>query len=376
VVKGKLRQLGSVVIVVGVLVGVLGSVPAARASYPGADGTLAVQHSSAYTIENDNGVFSQNFALAFQAPAGGPFSTPVSCMALDGDWATEGDQICPQSASSFAPDGRSLVFSGVVYQGHGGALPSQSGCVNGSTCRQTIIVAAADGSAPRALTLPLADAEQPAFLPDGQQLIFAGAADDGVPHDLYVVNVDGSGLRRLTTVGASEPAPCQDGSIAYVHRGDVYVRGAGGGTRRLTRRGGTWPDCSHDSRTLVFDRGAALYTIGGDGKRLRHLTAPNTPGSGCPRPSSRAVLCVEGRAALSPAGGQVALTAVSVCTSQCGGPSFPPQCINLSERVVVIDLRGRVQRGARLATNGCQPDFGLADDTLAGVAWQPRPGGA
>jgi hypothetical protein len=88
------------------------------------------------------------------------------------------------------------------------------------------------------------------------------------------------------------------------------------------------------------------------------------------------VLCVEGRAALSPAGGQVALTAMSVCTSQCGGPSFPPQCINLSERLVVIDLRGRVQRSARFATNGCQPDFGLADDTLAGVGWQPLPGGA
>ncbi len=376
VVKGQLRQLASVVVVISALVGVLRSAPAARASYSGAAGTLAVQHSSAYTIENDNGVFSQNFSLVVQAPAGGPFSMPVSCAALDGNWATQGDQVCPESAPSFAPDGRSLVFSGVMYQGDAPALPSQSGCVNGDPCRQTIIVAAADGSARRPLLLALADAEQPAFLPDGQQLIFAGAPADGVPHDLYEVNLDGTGLQRLTASGASEPAPCLDGSIAYVHRGDIYLRGAGGGTRRLTRRGGTWPDCSHDSRTLVFDRGAALYTIGVDGKRLRHLTAPNTPRSGCPKPSSRAVLCVEGRAALSPAGGQVALTAVSVCTSQCGGPSFPPQCINLTERVVVIDLRGRVQRSARFATNGCQPDFGLADDVLAGIGWQPLPGGA
>jgi hypothetical protein len=255
--------LGSVVVavVVVVLVGVVRSVPAARASYPGAVGTLAVQHSSAYTIENDNGVFSQNFSLAVQAPAGGPFSSPVSCMALDGNWPTQGDQVCPESAPSFAPDGRSLVFSGVVYQGDAGALPSQSGCQNGSPCRQTIIVAAADGSAPRPLTVALSDAEQPAFLPDGQQLIFAGAPGDGAPHDLYAVNLDGTGLQRLTTAGASEPAPCPDGSIAYVHRGDIYLRGAGGGARRLTHRGGTWPDCSHDSRTLVFDRGAALYTI-------------------------------------------------------------------------------------------------------------------
>jgi hypothetical protein len=41
------------------------------------------------------------------------------------------------------------------------------------------------------------------------------------------------------------------------------------------------------------------------------------------------VLCVQGRPALSPAGGLVALTALSVCTSHCGGSSFPPQCTNL-----------------------------------------------
>lgn len=377
--QGKPRRPVSavvIVIVVVVVVGVLRLVPAAWASYPGAAGTLAVQRSSEYTIENDNGVTSQNFSLALQPPAGGPFGTPLSCQALDGNFGGQGDQYCPQSAPSFAPDGQTLAFSGVMYHSDGSTLPSQSYCQNSSPCRQMIIVAAADGSAPRPLTLPLADAEQPAFLPDGQQLIFAGAASDGMPDDLYAVNLDGTGLRRLTTTGASQPAACPNGSVAYVHRGDLYLRGAGGGTRRLTRRGGTWPDCSHDSRTLVFDRHAALYTISVTGRRLRRLTAPDTPRSGCPRPSSRGVLCVEGRAALSPSGGMVALAAVSACTSHCGGPSFPPQCTNLSERLVLIDLRGRVRRSDVVATNECQPDFGLADDTLGGVAWQPLPRGA
>lgn len=365
-----------VVLVVVVLVGVVGLVPAARASYPGPAGALAFQRSSAFTIENDNGVTSQNFSLALQAPAGGPFGTPLSCQAFDGNFGGAGDQYCPQSAPSFAPDGQTLAFSGVMYHSDGSALPSQSGCPNGGPCRHTIVVAAADGSAPRTLTLTLADAGQPAFLPGGERLIFAGAVTAGASHDLYAVNLDGTGLQRLTTTGATEPAPCPDGSVAYVHRGDVYLRGADGGTRRLTRRGGTWPDCSHDSRTLVFDRRSALYTISVTGRRLRHLTSPDTPRSGCPRPTSRGVLCVEGRSALSPAGGLVALAALSVCTSLCGGPSFPPQCTNLSERLVLIDLRGRVWRSDQVATNECQPDFGLADDRLGGVAWQPLPSGA
>lgn len=356
-----------------VAVGVLGLVPAARASYPGAAGVLAFQRSSAYTIENDNGVSSQSFSLAFRVPAGGPFGTPLSCQALDGDFGGQGDQYCPHSAPSFAPDGQSLAFSGVVYHADGSALPSQSGCPDGGQCHRTIIVAAADGSAPHPLALPLADAQQPAFLPAGQQLIFAGAAANGMPNDLYTVNLDGTGVQRLTATGASEPAPCPDGSVAYVHRGDLYLRDADGHTRRLTRAGGSWPDCSHDSRTLVFDRHAALYTISVTGQHLRHLTSPNTPKAGCPQPTSRRVLCVQGRPALSPAGGLVALAALSVCASHCGGTSFPPQCTNLSERLMLIDLRGRVRRSDRVATNECQPDYGLADDQLGGVAWQPLP---
>jgi hypothetical protein len=335
---------------------------------------LAVQRSSEYIIENDNGVTSQNFSLALQPAAGGPFGTPLSCQAFDGDFGSQGEQYCPQSAASLAPDGHALAFSGVVFDGDGSATPSQSSCQNGDLCHQTIIVAAADGSAPHALTLPVANAEQPAFLPGGQQFIFAGAASAGMPDDLYTVAQDGTGLQRLTTTGASQPAVCPNGTVAYVHRGDVYLRNATGATRRLTRHGGTWPECSHDSRTLVFDRRATLYTIGVAGRHMRRLTAPNTVRSGCPTPSARGVLCVEGRAALSPAGGLIAFGAVSVCTSRCGGPSFPPQCINLSERLVLIDLRGRVRRSDVIATNECQPDFGLAEDTLGGVAWQPLPG--
>ncbi|HEY5429996.1 MAG TPA: hypothetical protein VIK04_12840 [Solirubrobacteraceae bacterium] len=380
--RGPVPRIVVLVVLVVAVVGLIGLVPAADASYPGAAGELAFQRSSAYTIENDNGVFSQSFALAIQASAGGPFGMPLSCQGFDGNFGNEGEQYCPESAPSFAPDGQTLAFSGVMYHSDGSVLPSQSGCPNGGPCDQTLVIAAADGSLSHPLMTTLADAEQPAFLPGGQRLVFAGAATAGAATagaatDLYAVSLDGTALQRLTTTGASEPAPCPNGSVVYVHRGDLYLRSPAGAARRLTRHGGTWPECSRDSRTLVFDRRAALYTMSVTGRSLRYLTSPNTPGSGCPKPAARGVLCVEGRPALSPAGGLVAVIALSVCGSQCGATaSFPPRCTALSERLLLIDLRGRVRRRDQLAVNDCAPDFGLADDRLGGVAWQPLPGSA
>ncbi len=176
-VHGKPRWPVSVVVVV-VVIGVLGLVPAAWASYSGAAGALAFQRSSAYAIENDNGVASQNFSLALEAPAGGPFGTALSCQAFDGDFGGHGDQYCPQSAPSFSPDGHSLAFSGVMYHSDRSALPSQSGCPNGGPCRQTIVVAAADGSAPRLLMLPL-----------------VGARATGVPAERSAAHLRGGGHR-------------------------------------------------------------------------------------------------------------------------------------------------------------------------------------
>jgi hypothetical protein len=78
-------------------------------------------------------------------------------------------------------------------------------------------------------------------MPDGKTLIFAAKTNPTVPYDLYTVATDGTGLQRLTSNGASEPAPSANGSVVYVHDGDLYLCGVGDRTHRLTQRGGPCP---------------------------------------------------------------------------------------------------------------------------------------
>ena len=115
--------------------------------------------------------------------------------------------------------------------------------------RQTgLWVVNADGSNPRQLTR-YAVGSNPAWSPDGRRIAFrrlnwpplpsAGNSDLYVA-DLYVVNADGSGLRRLTRHAENVPrsfAWSPDGrTIAFLHNREVYiVKADGSDERRLTQ---------------------------------------------------------------------------------------------------------------------------------------------
>src|SRR5205823_987004 len=67
-------------------------------------------------------------------------------------------------------------------------------------------VSAAGGSSTRLTNGGTLD-YNPAWSPDGTQLVFASTCSGCAQSDLYIINRDGSGLRRLTTnAGAGHPA--------------------------------------------------------------------------------------------------------------------------------------------------------------------------
>jgi TolB protein len=193
----------------------------------------------------------------------------------------------------------------------------------------TLIVANADGSGQR--PLPLQSSEGPVFSPDSRRILFvrggriyvtsddwssgielvnAAPSTAGNPQwspdgdaisfvlgpdsrsaDVYVMNADGSGRRRVTHVGAGAGRPYSplwspDGTqIAYLLPGSLEVIGADGtGHRVLTRfPGPDFPSSlawSPDGKRIAFARlrldgvrsHSGLYVVRADGTDLHRLT--------------------------------------------------------------------------------------------------------
>jgi TolB protein len=145
----------------------------------------------------------------------------------------------------------------------------------------------ADGTGTRRLTSGKQNDSHPTWSDDGMRLAFER---DG---DIYVMSADGSGARRIsdTTAEEREPAWSPDGAwIAYVRRTpgtatrDLWLMRPDGSDRRmLTSQNATvtTPAWSPDSTRIAFasnkDDGVyALFTIGLDGKGLRRVAPTAT----------------------------------------------------------------------------------------------------
>jgi Tol biopolymer transport system component len=101
---------------------------------------------------------------------------------------------------AWSPDGRTIAFARLASA----SLPIEEA---------TLYLAAADGSSVRPLPVK---GVSPAWSPDGARLAFVSFADHNDPScpggcapsgELYVVNADGSGLRRLTRSRADDEHP-------------------------------------------------------------------------------------------------------------------------------------------------------------------------
>jgi TolB protein len=171
---------------------------------------------------------------------------------------------------AWSPDGRRLAF--LRFPNAEGPHPGDLFVVDVGTGREHRVVRLR-GAAP-----------DPSWSPDGRTIAYTGN------YGIHLVNVDGTGKRRLTTSPYGpdwdrEPAWSPDGKrIAYVSSGSttppgIYLMNADGtGKHRLTfgRTGDGAPAWSPDGRKILFtceaNQISDICVVGADGKGRMRLT--------------------------------------------------------------------------------------------------------
>ncbi len=152
-----------------------------------------------------------------------------------------------------------------------------------------IFVMDADG---RHLTKLSGTGTDPAWSPDGKEMVFAGVVDGR--SQIYLMNSDGSGKTRITHTldNDSEPVWSADGKrIAFVSNrngtglnltsnSQIYTMNAdGSGETRLTnsKYGARRPSWSPDGKKIAFGSGGGIYLMNPDGNGVIRLADGGGP---------------------------------------------------------------------------------------------------
>jgi len=166
----------------------------------------------------------------------------------------------PSTADLFAAwtaDGRQIVFTRAPVGSSG------AGCASGST----LWVVNADGSGLHQLTAASYIACMPATSPHGSKVAFSASFDQGLTFQIYTINLDGIGLRRLSPAVTGfdfrpnwspdgESLVFLNGPMPVINYNAIWVMRSDGSERQqLTLPSPSWdnPAWSPDGRFIVDD---------------------------------------------------------------------------------------------------------------------------
>ena len=187
---------------------------------------------------------------------------------------------------AYSPDGRRIAFgSWRAWDPAAGGIPINSG---------ELYVMNADGTNAQRITFNMLPDWQPAWSPDGKQLVFARPQrqalpdEDLPPTDLWIINLQNGRERQLTNSRADDTRPrwSPDGQhIAFESNAneqgnyDVYtIRPNGHDLRQLTNTPvfDGEPNYSPDGQRIAFssDRAGSsdIFVMRADGTRQKQLT--------------------------------------------------------------------------------------------------------